>query len=135
MREYRTTIDGEKLPDNIKDATDLIVNELIACTNCRRAYRIVSDELTFLRRFNLPLPHQCPDCRYKARMAFRTPYEWHERTCDCLSTELQAKADSYKNLNIHPHGTEPCQEKFTSPYSLDRPEAVYCEICYQQEVV
>lgn len=123
VREYRTTIDAEKLADNIKDASDLIVNELIACATCRRAYRIVVMELGLLRQLGIPLPRECPECRFQARRAFRTPYEWHKRTCDC------------KGSAKHPHGDQPCTEKFTSPYNLSRPETVYCETCYNAEMV
>lgn len=133
VREYRTTIDSGNLPDNIKDVTDGIMNELISCMTCRRAYRIVLAELTFLRRFKIPLPRECPDCRFQRRRAFRTPYEWHERVCDCGG--IVSKNGTHKNMNTHPHANIPCEEQFESPYALTRPEIVYCESCFNSEMV
>ena len=56
----------------------------------------------------------------------------------CNSNGLQTTANSqnkYQNTIQHAHGTEPCPNEFETTYSPDRPEIVYCEQCYQQEVV
>jgi hypothetical protein len=34
----------------------------------------------------------------------------------------------------HFHGTEKCEVEFETSYTPDRPEIVYCEKCYQQEI-
>ena len=34
----------------------------------------------------------------------------------------------------HLHGEEKCSAQFETSYSPDRPEIVYCENCYKQEV-
>ncbi|MDI6602737.1 MAG: hypothetical protein QME57_01275 [Patescibacteria group bacterium] len=41
----------------------------------------------------------------------------------------------YKNTNKHFHGDKPCPNEFLTTYAPDRPEIVYCEKCYLQEVV
>lgn len=33
------------------------------------------------------------------------------------------------------HGNIPCPNEFQTSYAPDRPEIVYCEACYQAEVV
>lgn len=60
----------ESIPDNVGDVSDDIVKEIFACELCGRNYRIVAPELKFYRRFGLPLPRQCLDCRHIRR--FRT---------------------------------------------------------------
>jgi hypothetical protein len=62
-RNYKITIKSEDLPDNIKDVNDSILEEIIACPNngsevtlCTEAYKIVKDELEFLRNHNIALP-------------------------------------------------------------------------------
>jgi hypothetical protein len=34
----------------------------------------------------------------------------------------------------HFHGDKKCEVEFETSYAPDRPEIVYCEKCYQQEV-
>lgn len=112
-------IEYNNLPDSISDTNDNIVNEIISCKNngniktqCTKAFRILKSELEFYRRFNLPLPRYCPNCRHYKRLEYRNPYKlWHRQ---CMK--------------------EGCKNEFETSYSPDRPEIVYCEKCYQQEV-
>ncbi len=39
-----------------------------------------------------------------------------------------------KNDKNHFHGVEKCSVGFKTAYAPDRPEIVYCESCYKQEV-
>ena len=112
MREYETTIDSSNVPDNIKDVDEKILNEIIKCENCKKAYRIIPKELQFYKRIGLPLPHICHNCRFVERFKFVNPPKLWHRTC--------MKKD--------------CQNEFETSYAPDRPEIVYCEKCYQQEV-
>jgi hypothetical protein len=41
----------------------------------------------------------------------------------------------YKNTVSHQHGSAPCPNKFETSYSPEREETVYCEECYQAELV
>ncbi|MBP7805284.1 MAG: hypothetical protein KA052_03655, partial [Candidatus Pacebacteria bacterium] len=113
IREFQTTTNGSDLPDLISKVSDDIVKEIIACVTCKRAYRIIPIELQFYKRFHIPLPHKCHNCRFLERFAFINPPKlWHQK---CMN--------------------EGCQNGFETSYSPDRPEIVYCEKCYQQEVV
>lgn len=120
-REFQTTIQGIDLPDVINDVSEDIVKEVIACETCKRAYRIVPIELQFYKRIGLPLPHQCHNCRFLDRYAFINPPKLWHRQCMC----------SQEN---HGHSAI-CPHEFETSYSPDRPEIVYCESCYQQEVI
>ena len=108
---YQTTKKSEELPDHIKDVDDTITKEIIACASCGRAYRIISQELELLRKFGLPLPRTCFECRHRARLLRMNPMRFFDRTC--------AKCE--KNIHI--------------TYSSDSPEIIYCEECFQNEVV
>ena len=106
---------------------DSILNEIIACEhngvckeNCMTAFRILPEDLTFYRRMNLPLPRLCPNCRHYQRLKQRNPLKLWHRQCMCDKK--------------HYHHQENCDIEFETTYSLDRPEVVYCEKCYQQEV-
>ncbi len=110
---YKATTTSAQLPDNIADVKDEILKEIIECGNCRRAYRVVPAEIAFLRTMKLSLPEHCPECRYQARFAVRTPLKLWTRKC------------------MKPG----CVNEFQTSYSPERPERVYCESCYQAEVV
>lgn len=110
-KEYETTIDASQLPDSIEDIKDEITKELIACIECKRAYRIIDRELGFLRTEKIPLPRTCLNCRHKYRITQRNRTMLYDRTCDKCGVEIK------------------------TAYAPDRPEIVYCEPCYQQEVI
>ncbi|MBI3335424.1 MAG: hypothetical protein HY001_02905 [Candidatus Portnoybacteria bacterium] len=118
--EYKTTIQAKELPDTIEDVSDEILSAIISCTECRRAYRIIKMELDFLRKEKIPLPRLCVNCRHKERVSQRNSFKLFQRQCMC-------------NKKGHFHRMK-CDVEFETSYSPDRPETVYCEKCYQQEV-
>lgn len=134
------TVAGKDLPDTISGVSDDILKETIGCLHerncvhqCTRAFRIIPDELQFYRRFNIPPPKLCSNCRHYARLAQRTPLRLWPRECQCGGSA--SKNGSYKNGAAHFHGAEACPNKFQTSYAPDRPEDVYCLQCYQAEVV
>ncbi len=120
-KEYETTLEASTLPDAIEDAHDEITKELIACIECKRAYRIIANELGFLRTEKIPLPRTCLNCRHNYRIAQRNRTPLYHRTCMCSQT--------------HPQHDGQCSNEFETSYSPERKEIVYCESCYQAEVV
>lgn len=108
----KETISPEEIPDSIKEIEDYITKEVLKCVSCSKNYNIIPNELIFYKNENIPIPRQCPDCRYKRRFLLRLPRKLWNRSCM----------------------REGCQNKFETSYSPDRSEIVYCEKCYQQEV-
>lgn len=92
--------------DNIGEVKDDILNEILACKDCGKNYRVILQELRFYRKNKLLVPVKCQDCRYKERMKFRNPFKLFQRNC--------AK----------------CGMKIETTYEPVRPEIVYCEKCY-----
>ncbi len=131
-KEFETTLDARNLP-GIDDATENILKEVIKCASCNKAYRIIQTEFVFLKKNNLPLPHKCPDCRFKYRFRFVNPPRFWHRRCTCGGV----KSDNgvYANQTAHFHGSIHCPNEFETSYAPERPEIVYCEDCYQAEVV
>jgi hypothetical protein len=126
-RGYKIDMLEENFPDDIRDADESIVNKIIGCAHkgtcneqCTTAFKITSQELQFYKKVNLPLPRLCPNCRHYQRLTQRNPLKLWHRQCMCD-----------KN---HPHHTGKCTNEFETSYAPDRPEIVYCEQCYQQEV-
>jgi len=91
--------------------------ETRACQNCKQNFNIEEDDKSFYLRISVPYPTFCPMCRAQRRLAFR-----NERGL-------------YKNLGTHIHEGSPCPEQFKTGFSKDSDTIVYCEKCYQQEVI
>jgi hypothetical protein len=105
------TMKSSSLPETIKETSESILNEIIECSQCSRAYKIVKGELDLLRRIDLPIPHECPKCRENKRFSRLNPIKLWKRSC--------AK----------------CNCDITTAFAPERPEVVYCEKCYQGEFV
>ncbi len=61
------TIPASKLPHDISQIPDDILNWAIECEVTWRPFRIVRAELEFYRKHSLPIPRKHPDERYKER--------------------------------------------------------------------
>ena len=127
-RNYKIDIENKDIPDDIQYITDNIVNKVIACEHggickdqCTEAFKIIPEEFKFYKQMGLPLPHLCPNCRHYERINSRNPMKLWDRTCMC-------------DKNSHFHGEEKCTVEFKTTYAPERPEIVYCEKCYQQEI-
>ncbi len=141
-RNYQISLKNDQVPGSIKDVQDSILNEIIGCQhqstcneNCTEAFRIISQELDFLRKHNLPLPRLCPNCRHYQRIKQRNPLKLWHRKCGCAGAKSENKV--YQNTADHMHHKkeEPCLNEFETTYAPERPEIVYCEQCYLREVV
>ena len=140
VKEYIPTKSASDLPPRIDRVDDSILSEIIECAHkgtcndlCSSAFKIVPAELAFYRNRNIPLPHLCSNCRHYRRLEQRNPMRTWHRTCQCSGAK--SSNNVYQNTATHIHGTEPCTTEFETSYAPDRPEIVYCEKCYQQEVV
>ncbi|MFA6353495.1 MAG: hypothetical protein WCW93_01020 [Candidatus Paceibacterota bacterium] len=119
----KETIDWKNFPDSISELpSDFDVNkEVFICTECSKNYRIITDELSFYKRMQIPIPRNCPECRHIRRFKNRGASKLWHRTCLCDKEHIS-------------HEGKPCDVEFETTYAPDRPEIVYCEKCYQQEV-
>jgi len=118
-KDYKITLEPENVPDHIKDVTDEILKESIGCAHkgecscgCTTAFKITKQELDFYRAHNIPIPRLCHNCRHVKRVKNQSPMKLWHRKC------------------MH----EGCLNEFETPYTPERPEIVYCESCYNNEV-
>jgi hypothetical protein len=96
----------EKDPKEYQPGTD----EILACDECSKNYRIEKKENSFYKQYGIPVPKKCPDCRHRARLALRNLRMLFERKC------------------------MKCSIAFKSTYAPERKEKVYCEKCYLETV-
>jgi len=103
---------GEKyeIPEKITETSDEILQKILICESCEKNYRIVTSELKFYRKKNLPIPRNCPNCRHSARMKLRNPRKLFTRNCDN------------------------CKVEISTSFSPERPEKVFCEKCYLESL-
>jgi len=99
-----------EIPDNIKDVPDDITQKILKCEKSGQFYKIIPQELKFYRTLGIPIPHRTPDQRHKDRMLSRNERKLYDRKCD------------------------KCQADVNSIYKSGRPEKIYCEKCYLEEV-
>ena len=125
--EGKETLLPKDIPESINDVQDDILNQVLACIECKRNYKIVSNELIFYRKMQIPIPRRCFYCRHAARLAKRNPFKLWHRKCMCGS------AGSPQATTLHDHEGI-CPNEFETSYDPKRPEIVYCESCYQKEV-
>ena len=117
----KETRNWSDIPDSINDVDCDPNKDIFICQQCDKNYRIVQNELSFYKKLGIPLPRSCPDCRHAIRLSRRGPNRLWHRQCMC-------------DRENHFHGKGKCEVGFETSYAPDRPEIVYCEKCYQQEV-
>jgi hypothetical protein len=97
------------IPNKISEVQDSITKEILSCS-CGKSYRVIAQELKFLRDSGLPIPRQCPACRRSRRRQLRNPMCVWKRPCAGCAKEIE------------------------TTYAPQRPEKVFCEDCYLKEV-
>ena len=136
MTTGKETMKSENIPDSINDVPNSIMNEILACVSCGRNYKIVPAELKVYRKMKIPLPRECFYCRQGNRFALSNSHKLWHRKCDCRGQIANSESQvQYKNTSEHFHSDNPCPNEFETPYPPQSPETVYCESCYQAEVV
>jgi hypothetical protein len=109
QKEYKPQ--AYEIPDQITDVEDNIIENILACEDCAKNYKIIEPELKLYRKLGLPIPRKCPDCRYFEKKKHIASYELFERNCDNCSVDLK------------------------TTYAKDRPGKIYCEKCYLETVI
>lgn len=100
----------DQIPTSINEVPDFIVTAVLKCINCCRNYRITTPELKFYISMGIPLPQLCFHCRFHDRRGRRNPRQLWKRNC------------------------KKCDAEMLSSFEASRPELVYCEECYSQEI-
>ena len=122
-----------EIPDDINEVSDVITQDILACSACGRNYRVIEEELRFYKQNQIPIPRACFFCRFTQLYKERGPVHLWMRACQCIGEK--SSNGIYQNTVSHRHGKEPCPIEFETSYAPDRPEIVYCESCYNSEIV
>jgi hypothetical protein len=95
--------------------------DVLNCQLTGKPYRVIPQERAWYQRLGLPIPSVCPEERRRLRFLQRNPRQLWQRQCMCTQTD-------------HGHHGR-CATEFATTYAPERKELVYCESCYQQEVI
>jgi len=107
------TLPKEQLPANPADYNDNLAKEILTCEQCQKNYRFIPYEISFYKRLGLSLPTRCFNCRHARRMNNRNPRRLWTITC----------ASCNKNIET------------SYPPEKQREYRLYCEACYQREML
>jgi len=122
-----------EIPDDINSVKDGIVNDILVCKTCGRNYRITEQELGFYKHNKIPVPRSCFFCRLITLYKERGPVRLWMRKCQCSGAKSENGV--YINTIKHQHGEGHCPNEFETSYAPERKEIVYCESCYNSEIV
>ncbi len=127
-RNYNVEIKGNDLETEEMRSGQVIVGKTISCAHlgkcehqCTEVYKILLQEYNLYKELNIALPICCPNCRHHNRLNYKNPLKLWHRQCMC-------EKEGHNN-----HAGQ-CEVEFETSYAPERPEIVYCEKCYQQEV-
>lgn len=104
-------IKASDLPDNIRDVGDEILHKAVLCAESGKPFRLTPYELAFYHQHNLPLPRLHPAIRAQKMLEQKMPFHLYDDTCKKCGKEIKSGYDPVKGYTV------------------------YCESCYQAEVV
>ncbi len=130
------TMKFSQIPTSIQEVDQGILQELIQCRHegvcnhqCTKVFRLIAPELQLLKKLGVPIPELCVNCRHYERLGERNKFKLCSRQCVC-------DGKVFRNSKEHTsHVGGRCLNKFETTYTPDRPEIVYCEQCYNAEIV
>ncbi len=101
----------DEVPEIIDAVNDSILDKAINCETVGRPFRIVPTELAFYREMKLPLPIDHPQIRMKENLSMVPTGKMFKAVCAKCKKNIFSIFDSNKGYNL------------------------YCESCYQKEVL
>jgi len=127
--DYSLKYDGSfyEPKDGIEDYIDdegerqALLNGILKCEISGKAFKIIPQELAFYLKNRYPIPTKHPEERYLELFGLHNPLKLYHRQCMC-------------EQEGHDHSGR-CPNEFKTTYAPDRPEKVYCELCYQKEII
>lgn len=107
--QVNKVIPAAVLPKTISEVTDDILSVAIAAEGTDKLFRITKQELSFYRKYNIPLPHKDYEQRHTEREAVRNAEQLWQRQC--------AK----------------CEKAIMTSFGLNSEQIIYCETCFEAQ--
>jgi len=80
------------------------------CKNCQSAFIITDEDVAFYdkvspvfggKKFSLPVPTECPDCRQQRRQSFRDERKLYHRKCDATGKQIISIYSQDKTFKVY----------------------------------
>jgi len=108
---------------NSKEEVDRLLASAIKCSESGIPFRILPQEMVFYLKEKIPIPVLHYNQRHLAREKNINPRKLYHRKCMNEGPSFAATTDGR------------CTNEFETTYAPERPEKVYCESCYQKEII
>ncbi|MBI5733193.1 hypothetical protein HY967_04590 [Candidatus Jorgensenbacteria bacterium] len=105
------TLKSDEVPRSIDDVSDTIIQTAVLSEHSGRPFRIVPKELEFYRRHRLSIPLSHPYERMDARTRIMGSYKAYRAVCSHCGKNIQSAFDPAEGFTL------------------------YCDMCYQNEVL
>ncbi len=99
LEEKVRSTSATPLPDEILACGGLSSKDIFSCIQCEQGYKILPQEVEFLKKMNIALPRICPSCRRRKRGSLR-PTRLVERRCNDCSSEIQSVFDVNQEARV-----------------------------------
>jgi hypothetical protein len=99
-----------EIEDSIAETKEDITTQILKCSSSQKNYKIIKSEFDFYKEHSLPIPRKCFNERFLDRMKKRSANFLYSRNCHNCSVQMY------------------------SSYPTSRPEKVFCEKCYLENV-
>ena len=97
-------------PDTLVDTSDTLASQLFVCEASGKPFKLISQELKFYRKHNIPPPARCFQQRHRDRISRRNPRTICKRSC------------------------AQCNSTVNTSFSAETNYAILCESCYRNEM-
>jgi hypothetical protein len=104
-------LEASQIPQTITEVKDDILDKAVKCEITGRPFRIILSELSFLRRMGIPLPTIHPSIRMQNRWVISPVGKKYKAICVKCKNKMETLFNPKEGMNL------------------------YCEKCYQQEVI
>lgn len=99
------------VPETINEVSDDILTKAIQCSISGRPFRIIKSEVDFYKQMNLPIPIVHPSIRMENQYKIASPGKKHQASCKKCSKNIESMFDPKEGFIL------------------------FCEKCYQLEVL
>ncbi len=98
------------IPDNIDEINESITKQILNCEETGKTFKIIPQEFQLYKKLGIPVPTIAPEIRHKNRFSKELPHHLWKRNCAKTGKEI------------------------LTAYSPNRPEIIYSEEAYSEEL-
>lgn len=95
-----------EVPASILDADESIISKILTCTTLGKMFKITKQEFDFYKKWNIPLPDECPDARHQKRIQKRNGVKLISQKC------------------------VKCKASIVTTYGPEYSDRIHCENCF-----